>query len=386
MGSIMKGKLHDVIVIGAGPAGATTARHCALKGLDTLVVEKKEFPRYKPCGGAVTQWALSNLDFELPLDMVEREWSGGRVFYKDLFAEANKPFRVGVLVSRSTFDDFLLGKAKEAGAKALLATRARDYSVRPDRVEVSSDKGLLRGRYLVIAEGAMGLLAERIRGPYSQRGTSVTVVTEIESSEEEIENRTQGKIHAYFGVAHRGYGWIFPHDRYFSMGIGGLRGRIANPINLMKDFLVGHGFDSRYKLRSHFLPIGGIRRKIADHRVLLVGDAAGFVDAFVGEGIGYAIMSGKLAAETICESLPRADTAGKDLGAFQEKCDAHFGARLRQSFYLDTVLHSLPGVFLRILASRPEVVDTLLNVAVWKMTYREFLLWFLPRIPHFLLG
>jgi len=345
-----------------------------------------DFPRYKPCGGGVTHWALSNLDFELPLDMVEREWSGGRIFYKDRFAEAHKPFRVGVLVSRLTFDDFLLGKAKEAGAKALLATRARDYSVRPDHVEVSTDKGLFRGRCVVIAEGAMGVLAERIRGPFSQRGTSVTVVTEIESSEQEIENRTQGKIHAYFDVAHRGYGWIFPHDRYYSVGIGGLRGRIANPINLMKDFLIGHGFDSRHKFRSHFLPIGGIRRKVADHRVLLVGDAAGFVDAFVREGIGYAILSGKLAAETIYESLPQVGPSGNDLGAFQEKCDTHFGARLRQSLYLDTVLHSLPGVFLKILASQLEVIDTLLNVALWKTTYREFLLWFLPRIPRFLLG
>ncbi len=385
MDSVMKGILHDVIVIGAGPSGTTTARHCALKGLDTLLIEKREFPRYKPCAGGIAQWALSTLDFELPRDLIEREWSGGCVVYKGRVAEAHKPFRVGIMVSRPTFDDFLLTKAKEAGTKALLATNAKDYSVRPDHVEVATEKGLFRGRCVVIAEGAMGGLARRIRGPYGHGGASVTVTTEIESSAEEIESRTQGRIHVYFDVAHRGYGWIFPHDKYYSVGIGGLRGRIRNPIKLMQDFLTRHGFDYRQNLRSHFLPIGGIRRKVADHRVILVGDAAGFVDAFVGEGIGYAILSGKLAAETIDETLNPGGSSGTDLSAFQERCNAHFGARLRQSFYVDTVLHRLPDVFLKILARQPEVIDTLMNVALWKMTYREFLLWFLPRIPRYLL-
>jgi len=73
MDSSMTKKRYDVIVIGAGPAGTTAARHCALKGLDTLLIEKKEFPRYKPCAGGVSQWAVSALGLGLPAELVENE-------------------------------------------------------------------------------------------------------------------------------------------------------------------------------------------------------------------------------------------------------------------------------------------------------------------------
>ncbi len=384
-GAGMKGKFFDVIVIGGGPSGTTAARHCALRGLNTLLIEKKQFPRYKACAGGVTQWGLSILDFEVPPEIIEREWSGGRVFYKGCSTEAYKPFRVGVLVSRPTFDAFLLSKAKEAGTETHLATEAKNYNVKPDYVEVDTHRGSFRGQCLVIAEGAMGGMARRIRGAYGQRGAAMTMIAEIESPQEEIDRRTEGQIHVYFDVAHRGYGWIFPHDRYYSVGIGGVRGRMGNPIDSMNKFLARHGFDRNQRLHSHFLPIGGIRRKVVDRRVILVGDAAGYVDPFAGEGIGYAILSGKLAAKTISEALNQGSRSKIDLTPFREQCDAHFGTRLRDAYYLDRVLHSLPGIFLKILATHREVIDTLLNVAVWEMTYREFIIWFLTRTPRYLL-
>lgn len=385
MDSGMTVKAYDAIIIGAGPAGATAARLCALKGLNTLLIEKKEFPRYKACAGLVTQWALSTLDFELPVDIIEREWSGGRFFFRENFAEAYKPFRVGILASRPTFDHFLLQKAREAGAEVLLSTEARDYRIGPERVEIATTKGSYRGQCIVIAEGAMGGLARRVRGPYGRKGARIAVVTEIESSREEIERRTEGKIHVHFDVAYRGYGWVFPHRDHYSVGIGGMRGRIGKPVHVLREYLTRQNFHGSPRFRSHLVPIGGIRRKIADRRVLLVGDAAGFIDAFAGEGIGYAILSGKLAAETIHETLNQRSLSTMDLTVFQDKCEAHFGERLRHSYYLDRILHSLPGVFMKILATHDEVLDTLLNVATWNMSYREFIVWLLARTPRYLL-
>jgi len=381
----MKAGDYDAIVIGAGPSGTTAARQCALKGLTTLLIEKKEFPRDKPCAGGVAHRALSTLDFEVPQNIIEQEFFGFRIYFRRSFAEAHKPFRVGILVARRVFDNLLLQKAKEAGAEVLLATEARDFRVGPDRVEVATNRGSFRGECIVIAEGAMGRLARRVRGPWGRKGASITVATEIESPQDEIDRRTQGQIQFHFDVAHRGYGWIFPHRGYYSVGIGGTRGRIGNPIHLLKDFLTRQGFDTGQKLRSHFLPVGGIRRKVADHRVILVGDAAGFVDAFAGEGITYAILSGKLAAETIYDALNQPSVSRIDLATFQERCDAHFGARLRQAYYMSRILHSLPGVFLKILATHEEAIDKLLNVALWEMSYREFLVWLLARTPRYLL-
>ncbi len=385
MDSIMKRKLYDVLVVGAGPSGTTAARQCALRGLDTLLIEKKEFPRYKPCAGGVARLALSSLDFEVPQDIVERECFGLRFLFRGCSAEASKPHRIGILVSRQTFDTFLLEKAREAGSDVLLATEARDFQVSPDHAEVATGKGSLRARCLVIAEGAMGRLATRIRGPFGKKGSALTMVTEIEGSQEDIDRRTQGRFQIHFDVAHRGYGWIFPHRGYYSIGIGGLRNRMKNPRGLMREFLTKQGFDARQRVRGHLIPIGGIRRKLVSDRVVLVGDAAGFVDAFAGEGITYAILSGKLAAETIHAALTQGSLSTIDLTAFQQKCNAHFGARLRDAYYMARILHTLPAVFLKTLASQPGAVENLLNVAEWNTSYREFLIWFLARIPRYLL-
>jgi geranylgeranyl reductase family protein len=383
--SLMRGQTHDAIVIGAGPAGATAARQCALRGLDTLLLEKEAFPRYKPCAGAVSQWALSTLDFELPTDIIEEELFGSRLFFKGRSAEANKPFRIAVLVSREEFDCFLLERAKEAGVHVRLSTAARDYRIGPEHVEVVTDNGSFRGQCMVIAEGALGGMARRIRGPYGKNGAAIAMVTEIESPPDEIERRTDRKVHLYLDVAHRGYGWIFPHRRYYSIGVGGIRSRISNPGDRLRQFLARHGFARTQRLRGHLVPIGGIRRKVVDRRAILVGDAAGFVDSFVGEGIGYAILSGKLAAETIHTTLSEGKPPEVDLNPYQELCEKRFGARLRYSKHLARILHSLPEVFLRTFASQPEVVERFLDLAVWRISYREALIWFLARLPKYLL-
>ena len=376
----------DVIVIGAGPAGTTAARHCALKGLDTLVIEKKVFPRDKPCGGAVSEWALSVLSLDLPPQIVEHECSGARIFFKNHWTEASKPFRIGILVSRRAFDAFLLQKARDSGAQVLLATRARDFQTQADEVEVLTDNGSFSAQCLVIAEGAMGRMAQKIRGPYGKQETALTMVTEVESSQDEIEKRTAGRIQIHFDVAYRGYGWIFPHRGYYSVGLGGIRGRVTQPTDLLRQFLVRQGFHGKQKLRGCFLPVGGVPRRVARDRVILVGDAAGFVDTFTGEGIGYAILSGKLAAETIHDTLSQRQVSRIDLTPFQDRCHRYFGARLRYANYASRILHGLPDVFLRAFSTYPEVPDRLLELAAWKASYRDFLFWFLARTPRYLLS
>ena len=382
----MAKKRYDVIVIGAGPAGATAARHCALHGLDTLLIEKKEFPRYKPCAGGVSRWAVSALGFDLPAELVEYECFGGRVFFRGSFTEISKPSPIGFLVSRNRFDAFLLQKATESGAEALLATRANDFEVRASHVDVVTDKGCYSAQCVVLAEGATGRMARKIRGPHARHETALTMVTEITSPQEEIDRRTAGRIQLYFDVAHRGYGWIFPHRGYYSVGLGGIRSRVSKPTDLSREFLARHGFTGKQKLRGYLLPIGGIRRRVVGDRIILVGDAAGFVDAFTGEGIGYAILSGKLAAETIHETLGHRNPSRIDLTPFQDRCDTCFGDRLRYTNLAARIFHTLPDVFLKAFAVHPEVLDRFIDTAAWKDSYKGFLFWFLSRTPRFLLS
>lgn len=80
-----------------------------------------------------------------------------------------------------------------------------------------------------------------------------------------------------------------------------MAGDLPDPKTAMKDFLAANGFSGEYKLKWSIIPAGGIKRKITGSRTVLCGDAAGFVDAFYGEGIAYAIRSGQLAAEIIAK-------------------------------------------------------------------------------------
>jgi len=382
----MTKKRYDVIVIGAGPAGTTAARHCALKGLDTLLIEKKEFPRYKPCAGGVSRWAVSALGFDLPAELVEYECFGGRIFFRGCSTEVSKPSPIGFLVSRSRFDAFLLQKATESGARTLVATRASDFEAKTSHVDVVTDKGSFSGQCLIIAEGATGRMARRIRGPQGKHETALAMVTEITSPQDKIDRRTGGRIQLYFDVAHRGYGWIFPHRGYYSVGLGGIRSSVSKPTDLSKHFLTRHGFTGKQKLRGYLLPIGGIRRRVVGERVILVGDAAGFVDAFTGEGIGYAVLSAKLAAKTIHEALGQRDPSRIDLTPFQDRCDNCFGDRLRYANLAARIFHALPDVFLKEFAVHPEVLDKFLDIATWKGSYQSFLFWFLSRTPRHLLS
>ncbi|MEA3255385.1 MAG: FAD-dependent monooxygenase [Candidatus Altiarchaeota archaeon] len=108
---------YDVVVVGAGPAGATAGRGCALKGFNTLILEKERLPRYKPCGGAVSTKALSLLDFKIRDELIEKECYGIRFHYGKYVIEARKPYKLAIFTSRDKFDMYLAEKAIDAGAE-----------------------------------------------------------------------------------------------------------------------------------------------------------------------------------------------------------------------------------------------------------------------------
>jgi len=104
--------MYDLIIAGAGPAGSAAARAAAMMGLKTLILEKDAFPRYKPCGGALSDRAVSQLGFPLPKTLCERTITGARIHFRDKVLERHKGFRLTTLVTRSCFDQFLFAKGR----------------------------------------------------------------------------------------------------------------------------------------------------------------------------------------------------------------------------------------------------------------------------------
>jgi len=284
--------MYDLIIVGGGPSGASAGRRAGKLGLNTLLLEKEEFPRYKPCGGGLSEHAISYLDFELPQDIIEWEVTGLRGVFKDQMIEVHKDHRLSTLVSRNVFDNFLLEKAKETGIEVHTGEKVLSCTEKPEFVEIITKEGIYQAKFAIVAEGAHGLLKTCVRPADNDEECGICVVTEILAEEEEIEKRLGKAVEMHFGIANGGYGWVFPHGNYYSVGIGGVVKDLSHPKETMLKFLKDNGFTGDYKLHGHKIPRGGVKRRITGSRVLLVGDAAGFADAFSGEGLAYAISSG----------------------------------------------------------------------------------------------
>jgi geranylgeranyl reductase family protein len=371
--------MYDLIVVGGGPAGSAAARTAALHGLDTLILEKDAFPRYKPCGGALSCRAASLLDFCLPSDICERSITGARVHFRDHVLERHTGYNLTTMITRSRFDHLLLQKAKEVGV-CIKTQKVLDFQEKDNHVSVKTKDEVYRCKFLVVASGCQDRLKNRMHGPDRKGNTGVCLVAEIEEDDRKIEERLASTLDIYFGVADGGYGWIFPHRGYYSVGIGGLSSRLHHPRKVMLQFLKKNGFSEGQRLHGHLIPQGGNEMRTALGRVLLAGDAAGFVDAFTGEGICYALSSGKIAGQVIGE-VPATEVAN----AYSSRCKKEFGEELRYALFFSKMVHSFPEIFLRVLACQEEVLDRYIEIATAKISYKDFMRWLVPRLPISLL-
>ena len=369
------GQIYDLIVAGGGPAGSAAARTAAMRGLDVLILEKSPFPRYKPCGGALSLKALSMLDCLLPPGIQERKITGARVHYRDLVAERHKGYEIACLINRSAFDQHLLEKALLSGARAM-TEKVLDFRDSGELVSVQTKEGIYKSRFLVVASGCQDALKKKIAGPESRESMGLCLVSEIETEEERIVESLGSALDIYFGVAEGGYGWIFPHRGYCSVGIGGLSSSLPHPRQAMRRFLRENGFPEGSRISGHLIPQGGNKRRVARGRVLLAGDAAGLVDPFTGEGIYYALASGKIAGEMVSD-VPAAIVAR----SYESRIEKELGRDLGYALFFSRIMHSHPRIFLRTLVREEKVLERYLEVGAGQMSYRNFMLWLLPRLP-----
>ena len=221
--------MYDLIIIGGGPSGASAGRRAGKLGLNTLLLEKEEFPRYKPCGGGLSDHAISYLDFELPQDIIEWEVTGVKAIFKDQSVNVHKDHRIFALVSRNKFDNFLLEKAKETGIEVHTGEKALCCREMSDRIEVDTRQETYQAKFAIIAEGAQGIVKTCVRPTDNKDEYGICLVTEVPADEREIEERLGKSLELHFGVANGGYGWIFPHKTYYSVGIGGVVKDFTHP-------------------------------------------------------------------------------------------------------------------------------------------------------------
>jgi geranylgeranyl reductase family protein len=376
--------LYDVIVVGAGPAGATCARICARGGLKTLLLDKDAFPRQKPCAGAVSARALALLDFALPDDVVEKECFGVQVRCAGRSIVVRKKERMGVLVSRDRFDFFLADKAVESGVQFLAGEKVTEVVETADGVTVGTDRSRYGARFVLGADGIHSRVAHSVRPPFRKDELALAVVSNVRIDDKVMSERSQENIIAMdFGLAPLGYGWFFPHRGYFSMGMAGLASEFSAPRKALSKY--GESLHLRFEsIRGHFIPLGGIKRRIAANRILLAGDAAGFADPFHGEGIAHAVLSGKLAAGSIVSCLSNDQDPAHAAAQYTRACEQQIRKQLRISLAMARLLDRFPRLFIRVFFDNNIVLDRYADISTGRTDYRHFLRWLLVRLPFYL--
>lgn len=376
--------MYDVIIAGAGPAGSTCARTCAQGGLKTLLLDRDTFPRSKPCAGAVSERALSYLDFPLPERLIEEECFGVRVHRDDQAVEVRHDCRFAVIVTRKQFDSLLADKAVESGARFLTNEQVIDVRENKERVDVVTKTASHQARFLVGADGIHSRVAQALRPPLNKDQMALALVSQARADDHEIKTRLDKTLDLYFGVTPLGYGWLFPHRGYYSAGIAGLASRFTKPREALRELAQSLNV-ALTDVQGHFIPFGGIRRTIAKSRIVLSGDAAGFADPFHGEGISHAIYSGKLAAQAIIDAVKNRKDPSSVASGYQRETEQRIRKDLRVPLRMVKLLDKYPRLFQRIFFDHPEALQRFLDIPAGRIDYRHFQRWVLARLPILLL-
>jgi geranylgeranyl reductase family protein len=341
---------YDALVIGGGPGGAATAFHLADAGARVLLCEKQTYPRDKVCGDGLTPRAVRALDV-MGLREAYRDWSrsaglkvhGGGHVIELPWPELEDYPSFGLARPRSDLDQLLARTAAKAGAELWEAAEVVEPLVEHGLVRGAvvrregEDPVDLRAEVVVAADGASSRFAQALGLVRDEQRPIGVAIRQYYRSERDTDPWIDSYLELWRGQdLLPGYGWVFPlADGTVNVGVGLLNTsahfRNINYRRLLQDWVPtvgpewGFGADDAVgRPRSHPLPMGANRHPPVHRGVLFVGDAAGLVNPFNGEGIDYALEAGELAARAALETLESGDRAR--LLAYRTALEQRFGS------------------------------------------------------------
>lgn len=282
-----------------------------------VLVEKHHLPRPKHCGGALGPQAIAALDFDIS-HIVEGEFDAAKIHRPSgKISTLTRNDLKGYLVRRSAFDNFLIEKAKEAGAEIVTENEIVAIEQLRSGVRALGVGDSYKAQLLVGADGVNGVTSKqlKIRHKWSLDNIAVCIKADVPLDSSEVERTlsqdsetSHSYLDLYYGLVEWGYGWCFPSRESLNIGIGCRLDKAKGLRDKWDQFLSKLSQEKDIKIRvteksSARVPIGGLPGRIIGRRSMLVGDAAGLVSAISGEGISFAIESGNLAATVATEAV-----------------------------------------------------------------------------------
>lgn len=359
---------YDVVVVGAGPSGATAAEDLARSGHSVAFLDREG--RIKPCGGAIPPRLIA--DFFIPDDMIVAKVNTARMI-SPTGRRVDIPIENGFvgMVDREHFDEFLRNRAKDAGAHRYSGTFTRID--RDDagthviyRDKVSGNEMKLTAKLVIGADGARSNVA---RAEIKDGDKIPYVIAYHEIIEAPAATATYDPMRCdvvYDGrISPDFYGWVFPHGAQASVGMGSMI-KSVDVKQATADLRAASGLTDCKTIRREGapIPLKPLDRWDNGRDVVLAGDAAGVVAPSSGEGIYYAMVGGRVAATAAAATL--ASGRVKDLQIARRLF-------MREHKQVFRVLGAMQNAYYRSDERRERFVSLCHDVDVQKLTFEAYM-------------
>lgn len=383
---------YDVIISGGGPSGSLLGFLLSSKNINTLIIEKEIFPRYKTCAGGITHRALKILPFNIE-EVIEKS------IYGIYFSQKNRDIclkryaePIIYTVDRKKFDFFIADRAKDSGCKFKFGEKVESYDNSGNYVIIKTDKKKYYTKVLAGADGARGTVHGIITGNSDIKKilgyeTEISLNNENAASHfrcpDEYKDKNENifnfkdNIRLDFNGVRKGYCWVFPKKDYLSCGTGAPPLYAKKMRDYFKSFLSDFYTSTEdkrssgsLKINAQHIPVGDYKTPVCDHRVLTLGDAACIGDGFTGEGLYNSFRSAFMASESIAVALASSIFNFRD---YESKIRDNIFRDIKISLIFTKIFFNSLLIFYKLIKNNDSYFTTCCKILRGDLDYKDVL-------------